>query len=448
MRVGIIDDDLEFARLLSDKIKYTADYTDTPEEVVEWVSSDRIDCLLSDLKMPDMDGLELMKEIKRVDASLPVILLTGHGSIQTAVEAMKEGARDFLEKPVDEQELEALLGRVTEEIKKENQLEAYRASTDEQLEKLVGSSKIMNDLRDKIGQVAPEDINVLIHGETGTGKELVARSIHSLGSRSEAPLMTINCAAIPRDLLEEELFGHVEGAFTGANETRKGKIELAEGGTVFLDEISELPLDLQPKLLRVIERGEVTKVGGDYPRTVDVRFLAATNRDPDELLQAGEFREDLYYRLNTLEIKTPPLREHPSDIGEMADYFLNFIAAKKSEKFSLAEEAVEEMKKYDWPGNVRELKNVVERLAVLAGPGEISKKELPAEVLGAKSSDRLTSEKKWWLDFGEELPEILENIESLIIEQVLEETDGNRSEAARLLGISRQNLHYKLDSNQ
>jgi len=447
MRVGIIDDDLEYGRLLREKIDYEAVVTDDPGEVLRWVGADRIDCLLSDLRMPEVGGLELMKRVKKVNVTLPVVLLTGHGSISTAVKAMKEGARDYLEKPVDEEELNALLKRVEEEIKKENQLEAYRASSDEQLEKLVGSSAVMEDLREKIQQVAPEDINVLIHGETGTGKELVARSIHSLGDRSEAPLMTINCAAIPRDLLEEELFGHVEGAFTGAGETRKGKVELADGGTVFLDEISELPLELQPKLLRVIERGEVTKIGGDYPRTVDVRFLAATNRKPGELLRAGEFREDLYYRLNTMEIETPPLREHPGDIPGIAEYFLDIIAAKKGDDYSLAEETLEAMKKYEWPGNVRELKNVVERLVVLAGPGKIDKEDLPAEVLERASGESPLTGEQWWFEFGDELPEILGNIEEIIIEQALEEAEGNRSAAARKLGISRQSLQYKLDSD-
>ncbi len=449
MRVGIVDDDLSLAELLADKVEQETKVTDSPEMALEWVEQSRVDCLITDLRMPEVGGLELLERVRELSAELPVIVITGHGSIDTAVEAMKQGAWDYLEKPVGGDEIQIIVDRIAEELKRANQLEGLRESQRSLLEeeKLVGDSEAMREVQDLIDKVAPESSNVLIEGETGTGKELIARAIHSRGPRFGAPFMAINCAAIPAELLESELFGHEKGAFTGADETKKGKIELADGGTLFLDEIGELALELQPKLLRVLEQGNLSRLGGEVKKEVDVRLVAATNRQLSELVKADEFRRDLFYRVNTIKITAPPLRNHREDIPELIDYFAQVEAWDvNSDNFS--EAALEAMKSYRWPGNVRELRNILERVIVLTTGEEIKLSDLPAE-LQAPGPEPAGEEVESinWQKYGDELPQILNNLETKIIESVLRECDGNKSEAARRLGISRQSLHYKLENN-
>ncbi|MFB6354956.1 MAG: sigma-54-dependent transcriptional regulator, partial [bacterium] len=326
MIVGIVDDDTRLAEMLSENLEQESHFTSDPSEMLSWVQNEEVDCVVTDLKMEPMGGLELLDSIRDENSSIPVILMTGHGSVDSAVEAMKKGARDYLQKPVSSEEFQIVIDRIEEEIQKRKQLEGFRVNQQERSSGeslLIGDSSSMKELRDLIKKVAGERLGVLIQGETGTGKELVAREIHALSNRGDAPFMTVNCAAIPENLLESELFGHEKGAFTGADERRKGKMELADGGTLFLDEIGELPLDLQPKLLRSLEQEEFTRVGGEFPQQVDVRFISATNRDLEKKIEEEDFRKDLYYRLNTLEIHTPPLRDHPEDIPMLVDHFLH-----------------------------------------------------------------------------------------------------------------------------
>jgi DNA-binding NtrC family response regulator len=446
MRVGIVDDDLALARMLAEDIDSDTVVAAKAQKALEWIEQGRIDCLLSDFKMPGMDGLELLEKIQSIEKDFPVIIMTGHASISGAVKAIKRGAWVYLEKPVSSTAVEALLGKIEKEIKNYKQLEAFREnqSLEAKASRLIGTSERMEELRELIGRVAGRDINILIKGETGTGKDLIARELHARSDRSAAPFMVVNCAAIPGELLEGELFGYLRGAFTGAVENKKGKLELAESGTVFLDEIGELSLSLQPKLLRAIEQGEITRLGGDFPQSIDVRFVAATNRELVELMEVGEFRKDLYYRLNAFEIKAPTLTEHSGDIPELVEHFLKDVRVPGQNKIKYSEDVMEALVDYHWPGNVRELKNVVERAAILAGEEEITKVHLPAEIV---ASDEMSAGKTGfdnWAHFGDDLDSILDNIERKIIKQALAETEGNKSRAARKLGISRQSLHYKL----
>lgn len=450
MRVGFVDDDREFASLLAEELDCETLVTADAEETLSWVREDRVDCLVSDLKMGSMSGLDLLEEVQSHREGFPVVIMTGHGSIDSAVDAMKKGANDYIEKPVEGPELRAVIGRIQDQLEDQKRLEGFRES--QKLEqdtkyRLVGDSDSITELREMIGRLAPQPMSVLIKGETGTGKEIIARQLHAKSQRSDSPMMTVNCAAIPGNLLEEELFGHKKGAFTGADETKKGKLELADGGTVFLDEIGELPMKLQPKLLRVLEQGEVTKVGGEFPRSVDVRFLAATNRDINTMIREESFRKDLYYRLNSLEIQAPPLREHPEDIPDLAEHFLRQLVAGRSSVPSFTDGALEELRQYDWPGNVRELKNVVERSAVLVDDDRITVGDLPDGITG-ESSSGIPAESFDWTDYGETLPEAVESLEMRVIKRTLEDADENKAEAARRLGISRQSLQYKLNNRE
>ncbi|MFB6346139.1 MAG: sigma-54-dependent transcriptional regulator [bacterium] len=445
VRLGVVDDDLELANLVANEIPQDTLTTEDPQDVLDWVREDRVDGVFSDLKMGSVSGIDLLEEIRSMNEVLPVVIMTGYGSIDTAVEAMKKGAYDYIEKPIEGQEIRAVAQRLNDQIKNQQQLEGFRESQrieEDTKYQLIGSSDPMADVREMIDQLAPQSMSVLIKGETGTGKEIIARQLHAKSRRADSPLMTVNCAAIPGNLLEEELFGHEKGAFTGADETKKGKLELADEGTVFLDEIGELPLELQPKLLRVLEQGEVTKVGGEFPREVDVRFIAATNRDMKSMLEEQSFRKDLYYRLNSLEIKSPALREHPEDIPELADYFLDQMAGKMNSVPRPTEQALEELKGYHWPGNVRELKNIIERCAVLVNGDSIDVDKLPDEITGKSTPSGGYFN---WEDYGESLPDALENLEMEIINDVISTVEGNKAEAARRLGISRQSLQYKLD---
>jgi len=451
VRVGIVDDDLSLAELLADKIDQETEVTDSAETALEWVEQARVDCLITDLRMPEVGGLELLERVRQISTELPVIVITGHGSIDTAVQAMKQGAWDYLEKPVGGDEIQIIVNRIAEQLERANQLEGLRESQRSLLEgeQLVGESEVMQEVQSLIDKVAPETSNVLIEGETGTGKELIARAIHSRGPRFGAPFMAINCAAIPAELLESELFGHEKGAFTGAEEKKKGKIEMADGGTLFLDEIGELDLKLQPKLLRVLEQGNLTRLGGEVKKEVDVRLVAATNRELSELVEAKKFRRDLFYRVNTIKITAPPLRNHPEDIPELIDYFAR-IEAWDVNSDNFTEAALKALKAYSWPGNVRELRNILERLIVLTEGEEIELADLPLELQSSrpgKSGEGEEIKSINWRRYGDDLPQVISNLEAAIIESVLRECDGNKSEAARRLEISRQSLHYKLENN-
>lgn len=449
MRIGLVDDDPSVLDLLEDELEFedlrsTSDF----DTALEWIESASLDCLVTDLKLGDHSGMDLLNRARDQSETIEVVMMTGFGSVDTAVEAMKAGARDYLQKPVQVDELQLVLERIDDELETRTQLEGFRAARDTDSESLlIGDSSAIESLRDTIKKVAPENINVLIKGSTGTGKELVAREIHRRSPRSDAPFIAVNCAAIPENLLESELFGHVKGAFTGADENRRGKIELASGGTLFLDEIGEMPLNLQPKLLRVLEQNKLTRIGSESARSVDVRFLSATNRNLSQQMERDEFRKDLYYRLQGIELETPELREHPEDIPRLVQHFLEEMAGEQFQTLEVTDDVIESMKRYHWPGNVRELRNVVERAAVLTDDSTIATDVLPSEV--ADSSERTSQPggtgEEWWTEYGDSLDTVLDEIEQEIIRSAMEEAGGNKAEAARQLGISRQSLHYKLN---
>jgi len=343
------------------------------------LTSKPCDAVITDLQMPEMDGLELLREIRKIDEQLPVILMTAYGTIETAVAAMKEGAYDYITKPFSGDELLVSVERAIKhgELLRENQILKAAATTNGSdhgsTHELIGDSPVIGELRTKLTQIADSHGTVLIHGESGSGKEVAARWIHEHSPRADKPFLAINCAALSTNLLESELFGHEKGAFTGADKLRKGRFELADGGTLLLDEISEIAPEIQAKLLRVLQEHTFERVGSSTSRAVDVRVIAATNRDLPREVSAGNFRQDLYFRLNVLPVPMPPLREHREDIGTLAGHFLQQVAQREGKPVKrLDHAALELMRQYAWPGNVRELQNICERAAVLTGSAVIA----------------------------------------------------------------------------
>jgi two-component system response regulator HydG len=405
---------------------------------VEMVRAQTFDVVLLDMKMVKMSGIEALQQIHGYNPSLPVIIMTAYSSVDTAVKALKIGAYDYLTKPLDFDKLKLTVDRVVERIflKTENLSLKTRLAQEAFAHDILGNSPAMKALLDTIHMVAPTDANVLVTGESGTGKELVSSALHYNSPRKEQPFIRINCAAITETLLESELFGHERGAFTGADRRRKGKFLLADKGSILLDEIGEMSLAMQAKLLRVIQEKEFTPVGGDQNIRVDVRIIAATNRDLKTLAAEGTFRQDLYYRLNVVTIDIPPLEQRPEDIPELALHFLTQFSQKnKREIQGFSADAMDAMIRYDWPGNVRELMNAVERGVVLARSDYICKQDL-SFVLAEDTGESI---------FGAGLENIsLSKIEETAILSTLESAGGNKSETARRLGITRKTLLNKL----
>jgi len=399
-----------------------------------------VSLIISDARMPEMDGFQLLEAVKKRFPALPFIMVTAYATPQLAVKAIKAGARDYLAKPFDPEELihvvENTLQR--ERLLEENrQLKSERAVVN-RVEDIIGSSQQMQRVRELITTVAPTNSTVLILGESGTGKELVAGALHSHSARGEKPFVRVNCAAVPENLLESEFFGHEKGAFTGADRQRRGRFEDADGGTILLDEIGDMSRPLQSKMLRVLEDGTFTRVGGNDQIKVNVRILAATNRDIKKAIQDKEFREDLFHRLNVVQIALPPLRERRSDIGELANNFLqqsNVSLNKRVLRFS--DEALRLMESYSWPGNIRELKNAVERAVIVEKSNEIQAQSLPP--LAAP-----TSGEKLAINLDVSLEETINGIERQLIEQALLENRGSMNKAAARLKISRHALRYRM----
>ncbi|MBM3351178.1 MAG: sigma-54-dependent Fis family transcriptional regulator [Betaproteobacteria bacterium] len=436
-----VDDEPSMLRLLEISLRqagYRPLTAKDGREALEVVRSNHVDCVVSDLHMPRMDGLQLLKAIRQADADLPVIIVTAQGEVKSAIEAMKHGASDYMLRPFDLEELELSIKRSLSisRLVVENQFLREEKSTDTGM---VGSSPVMEQLQQSIRQVAPERATVLIAGETGTGKELVARAIHAHSPRAEALFVAVNCAAIPHEMLESELFGHEKGAFTGAIKERIGKFELADGGTLFLDEVTEMPMQLQAKLLRALQENVIERVGGNQPISVDIRVVAATNRDPREAIKDGKLREDLYYRLNVFRIDLPALRMRKSDIEALAKHFL----AKR--QVEIAPAAIQALMQYDWPGNVRELENVLERAAIISGNQTIQLKHLPVDVTaGEGQSGAALPEAQTGKSNELSIPSAVEALERRLIAEALVTTQGNKSRAAKLLEISERSLWYKL----
>jgi DNA-binding NtrC family response regulator len=418
-------------------------------EGIRKLADERIGLVLTDLKLPKKDGFEVLKAVKQENPLMPVIVMTAFGTIETAVKAVKEGAYDFLTKPFDMEHLLVLIKRAldTTRIAAENILLREEFAEKLGMPKIIGKSSVMLEITSKIQKAAPTNATVLIHGESGTGKELFARAIHNLSRRKDAPFIAINSAAIPRELLESELFGYERGAFTGADSRKLGKLELADKGTVFLDEIGDMDLTLQAKLLRVLQEQVIERVGGGKPIKIDVRVVAATNKDIEKAVQAKLFREDLFYRLNVFPITVPPLRERRDDIPALAQNFLNKYSAEvRKGPLTISDEAMDILVKSPWKGNVRELENVIERAVIYADGGII------------RSPDLGISETSILDALAEHVPmdgplhsvaEAATRIaESRRIRQVLKQTGGNKSRASEILQVSYKTLLTKIKDYQ
>ena len=395
------------------------------------------DLLLTDQKMPGLSGLELLEAARAVTPEVAVIIMTAYGTIETAVTAIKGGAADYLTKPLNLDELLHRIAQVRERQRLIMENRELREALQERhrVEGIIGESGRMQEVLSLVRRVAGSDATILIQGESGTGKELIARAIHYASPRAGAPLVSVNCAALPETLLESELFGHEKGAFTGAVATRKGRFELADGGSLFLDEIGDLPLHLQVKLLRVLQEREFERVGSSRPVAVDVRLLAATHQNLEILVRAGRFRDDLYYRINVVTIALPPLRERREDIPLLLDHFVEKFSRRNGKRIGgLTREAREALLRYDYPGNVRELENLVERAVILTRDEVIGLEDLP---LGVKEREGETS--------GEtSLTVRVEGLERRMIREALDRADGVQTRAAEILGISERVLRYKL----
>ncbi|PPC86081.1 MAG: DNA-binding response regulator, partial [Methylotenera sp.] len=409
-----VDDEPNMRRLLEISLRqagYKPLLAADGNEALVQIKNQHIDLVVSDLHMPGMNGLALLKAVRQENETLPFIMVTALGEIKTAVDAMKVGASDYILRPFDLETLEIAIAKALSNRRLQLENTYLKADNHAGLidADLIGESPLMLALKQLIKQVAPEKATVLITGETGTGKELVAKAIHAASLRKNGLFVAINCAAIPAEILESELFGHEKGAFTGAVKERIGKFELADGGTLFLDEISEMPIQLQAKLLRVLQEGVVEKIGSNKSLTLDVRVIAATNRDPLQAVKDGKLREDLYYRLNVFQLNTPPLRQRPDDIKRLAQYFL----AKTGTQIS--ETALMYLQSYAWPGNVRELENILERAAILAGKQIILPQHLPADMTHVADSDSnfVTPEQPF------SIPQLTAKIEKKLIVEAL-----------------------------
>lgn len=442
-KILIIDDDTSLRRVLEYNLQeagYLALTAADGEAGLTLFDEQQPDLVITDLKMPVMSGFQVLAAVKERAPQTPVIVITAFGAVDTAVEAMKLGAYDYITKPFNRDELRLVLKKALEMrgLSEENQRLKEELTERFEFRNIIGISREMEQVFNIVRKVADTEATILITGESGTGKELVAKAIHSLSSRRAAPFVAINCAAIPRDLLESELFGHVKGAFTGAVRDKPGKFQMADAGTLFLDEVGDLPVELQPKLLRTLQERIVEPVGGDNPRKLDVRVLAATNSNLEKAIAAGSFREDLYYRLAVIPIHLPPLRERREDIALLVRHFL---AKHGGQSVRFAPETIEAMQCYPWPGNVRELENSVERLLVMRGSDLIEAADLPDKIRGRKAATGAIIN----------LPlegYSLEQLEREIVTMALERNDWNQAAAARFLRIPRHTLIYRMEKYQ
>ena len=410
---------------------------------IEKVHQRPFDAILMDIRMVKVSGLEALGEIKQFNAAIPIIIMTAYASVETAVGALKKGAYDYLTKPLDFDELKLTLGRAMDHSRLREENRVLRETLGSQFDRrnLIGRSQAMTRLLETVAQVAPSEATVLITGESGTGKEMIAGAIHFNSPRKDGPFIRINCAAITETLLESELFGHEKGSFTGADRRKEGKFRQAESGSLFLDEVSEMSLAMQVKLLRVLQEREITRVGGDEAIKVDVRIIAASNKDLVDEIEKGRFREDLFYRLNVVTLNVPPLRERREDIPIMAQHFLEIFSERNRKTVrGFTPQAMDRMLKYPWPGNVRELMNAVERAVVLSRSEYLDEADL--SLMGKQPGRSMPVGSSASADNYESLP--LDEVEKATILKTLEQAGGNKSETARRLGITRRTLHQKL----
>ncbi len=447
--VLVVDDDHGHRSMLETIITgwgYKVQTADDGTKAVEMVRSRPFDLVLMDVRMATMDGIEALGKIKEYNPAIPVLIMTAYSSIESAVQALKAGAYDYLTKPLDFDALKICVERALEHtrLKTENLALREKLRAEASLN-IVGRSRPMKELMEMVSMVAPSDATVLITGESGTGKELIARSIHYNSDRKERPLVTVNCAALTETLLESELFGHERGAFTGADRRREGRFMQANGGTIFLDEVGEVSLAMQAKLLRVIQEKEIQRVGSDSTLKVDVRIVAATNRDLRDDVAKGKFRQDLFYRLSVVVLNIPPLRERTEDIPPLAQFFLEKYAERHRKIIKgFTPAAMDMLIKHKWPGNVRELENAIERAVILLQGEYLTERELPLSISEtfASMAPGQTGRKD---PDGEFETRPLEEVEKSAILQALKGSGGNKSEAARRLGITRRTLYKKLE---
>ena len=410
-------------------------------EGIKTVQNNLIDIVLSDFKMPDKTGIEVLEEVKKINPEISFVILTAYGTIEDAVKAMRLGAFDYISKPVDLDELDLMIERIIEHnnLKSEIQILKNQLKEKFKIDSFISHSAKMEEVLSVAARAADSKATILITGESGTGKEVLAKSIHYVSPRKEKPFIAVNIPALPETLLESELFGHEKGAFTGADKAKKGRFELADGGTIFLDEIGDIPINLQVKLLRVLQEHQIEKVGSSKNINIDVRIIAATHQNLEGKIKDGSFREDLYYRLNIVSLHIPPLRERREDILPLIDYFIEKYAKENNRnKLTLSKEAVDSLIKYNFPGNVRELENIIERAVVLCRSETITLNDLPNIVKGFKAEEEILQKESG------SLIDQVEELEKKLIFDALSSANGNQSQAGRMLGLTERNLRYKM----
>lgn len=443
-KILIVDDDTAHLLMLRTLLKsfgHEVESATDGEDAITMVKEKPFDLILMDVRMAHIGGIEALRQIKECNPAIPVIIMTAYSSVDTAVEAMKLGAYDYLTKPLNFEELKIILDRAMDHLRLtlENRSLKEKIAAETSLAGIIGSSLAMKKVLDMARIVAPTEATVLITGESGTGKELFAKAIHVNSERAKGPLVTVNCAALTETLLESELFGHEKGTFTGADRQRNGRFMQADTGTIFLDEVGEIPLQMQAKILRTIQEREIQRLGSDEVLHVDVRIIAATNRNLEDDVKVGKFREDLYYRLNVMNIHIPPLRERVEDIPLLAHHFLEkYVQKNRKDLKGFTPAAMDMLTRAKWSGNVRELENVIERAVILAVSPYLSEKDLPPSM---SVESQTSNGNRPVFDLG---GKSLEEIENQAIFETLEQTQGNKSEAAKLLNITRTTLNSKL----
>jgi len=446
IRALIIDNDAAHAETMADslsRVGYQCTVATTGGEGADLLEKDAFEIVISDLKMPDVGGLEILAKCNEVLPDAEVILVTGHGTVQSAVEAMQQGAFNYLLKPLDLKQLRAVVDTASrnQHLRRANAELSRRLDEKFGFEGVIGNSPQMHDVVDRLRRIAPTDATILIQGDTGTGKELIAQAIHQNSPRKKRPFVGLNCAALSENILESELFGHIRGAFTDASADRIGKFEYANGGTLFLDEVGDMPLPTQIKLLRVLESGEITRVGSNESIKVNVRILSATNRDLEEAITNGTFREDLYHRLKVVSLRLPNLAERSQDLPLLIDHFIKMHSQRHHKEIeSMTTAARRRLMAFDWPGNVRQLKNTVESMVVVDYDGVLDLDDLPADL---STNDQTTNE-AGGRGLGDLVGKSLAEIEGMYIAETLQFTSGNREEAAKLLGIGERTLYRKI----
>ena len=444
-KVLIVDDDTSMCELLAEGLVqhgYEARWHASPHDALAELAERNFDVVLTDINMRDMNGLELCQKATEAHPDLPVIVITAFGSMETAVQAIRAGAYDFITKPFDIDVVAIAIERAVKHSALTREVQRLQKAVDEsrRFDELLGASPAMKEVYDLLERVGESESTVLVSGESGTGKELVARALHRRSKRSTGPFVAINCAAMPEQLLESELFGHTKGAFTDARNARPGLFVQAKGGTIFLDEIGDMPVGLQPKLLRALQERTVRPVGGDTETPIDVRVVAASNRDLETAIEERKFREDLYYRINVIHVELPPLRARGADVLLLATHYLEHFATQSQKDVrSLAPEAAEKLSAYAWPGNVRELANCMERAVALTRNESIGVADLPEKIRTYRTSHVLIAA----TDPTELVP--MEEVEKRYILRVLEAVGGNKTLAAQVLGLDRKTLYRKLD---